>query len=89
MMLPAGMIRRASDGREIILAQVQSSVEQHSDVGAIIHHEQRAGAPAQFRDAAGIFEDTSREEAFVAELQNPRACFEQRLRRRDGVEIIG
>ena len=64
-------------GREIVLAQVQSGIQQFRNIRAIVHHQKRARATAaELRDAAGFFKHRAGEKPLMAELQD----VERRLR---------
>jgi len=64
-------------GWQVILTEMQRSAEQTGDIGAIIHHKQRAGALAEVVYATGRLEDGTGEMAFVAKLENAGSRVEE------------
>jgi hypothetical protein len=66
---------------------VKSGPQKHREVGAVVHDEERRGAPAESGDLLGLGEDIAVPEALMAELEDLRAAFEQRGGGADRVEI--
>jgi hypothetical protein len=67
--------------RQIVLPDMQAGIQQHRDIGPVIHDEQGARLPAHPAISRAAIEHRAPPVLFVPQLQDPRASFQERRRR--------